>query len=371
MSTFSTDHACFNEVSTPALVLDVETLDRNIAAMAQTAANRGVALRPHAKTHKSVEIAKRQLKNGANGIACATVSEIEYLAQSRIGNLLLTAPVSSPEKATRLARIAAASGSLSAVVDHEEQLPVLSDALLAYDASLAILIDTDVGQNRTGITDLDRGVALARKVYETPGLILKGIQGFAGQAQHIASEPERKANAKAVQEHLQRFHQALQAAGLPITCISGSGTGTSLYDFAGPYTELQVGSYVFMDADYQSIDAPTASGLGFQTSLYVLATVVSVNRPGQVTIDAGTKALAFNGPSPKIILGTPPGTSYRFAGDEHGILHLADGALQPKLGSKVLLQATHCDPTVNLFSQYHAVGEDGGLEIWPIGGRYV
>jgi D-serine deaminase-like pyridoxal phosphate-dependent protein len=248
----------------------------------------------------------------------------------------------------------------------------LKNALEAHGGvTVQVLIDTNVGQNRTGINDLEIGVALAHKVQATPYLKLKGIQGFAGQAQHIASEPDRRHSAAAVQDHLQRFRKALEAAHLPVDCISGSGTGTSLYDYTGPYTELQVGSYIFMDADYQSIDGTREPGLGFETSLYILATVVSASIAGQVTVDAGVKALAFNGPAPKIIVGAPAGTTYRFAGDEHGILQLPDGAAQPKLGTKVLLQTTHCDPTVNLFSQYQAFHPNGRLEIWPIGGRYV
>ena len=372
MAKFAPDSSCFDTVSTPALVVDVGAMNRNITVMARQAASKGVALRPHAKTHKSVDIARRQLAAGAAGIACATVSEIEHLAGAGIRDLLLTAPIASADKASRLAAVAAAGTALSVVVDHEDQLPLLSNALKAHGGvTVPVLIDTNVGQNRTGINDLQIGVALAQKVHAKPYLTLKGIQGFAGQAQHIASEPDRRKSAAAVQDHLQRFRQAVEAVGLSVDCISGSGTGTSLYDYTGPYTELQVGSYIFMDADYQSINGAKEEGLGFETSLYVLATVVSTSIAGQVTVDAGVKALAFNGPAPKIILGAPAGTTYRFAGDEHGILQLPEGADQPKLGTKVLLQTTHCDPSVNLYSQYQAYLPDGSLETWPIGGRYV
>jgi D-serine deaminase-like pyridoxal phosphate-dependent protein len=157
-----------------------------------------------------------------------------------------------------------------------------------------------------------------------------------------------------------------------ITCpvISGSGTGAHAYDMDGPYSELQVGSYVFMDADYGRVRQDDGSPLPFEPALYVLATVVSANREDQVTVDAGTKALAVNGPAPARFIGLPAGASYSFSGDEHGAIALPPGSPRPAVGARVLIGATHCDPTVNLHAAYHAVDADGAVTVIPIIGRY-
>jgi D-serine deaminase-like pyridoxal phosphate-dependent protein len=356
------------DVETPALVLDLSALKRNIARMSAIAKRAGLALRPHAKTHKSAEIAALQLEAGAAGISCATVAEAEMLAAAGIGGLLLTAPLMS---ASKFARIAALHRNvdISIVADHLRQIEILVRQLDASERRLSVLVDVDVGQRRTGVTSLDDGVALARAIAAEAKLQFAGIQGFAGHAQHVADPDERKRLADASARILREFIDALSRAGLPPKLVSGSGTGTYLQDCQGPYTELQVGSYVFMDSDYARIRDETGAGPAFEPSLFVLATVVSANRPGEVTIDAGTKALATNGPPPRHILGAPQGAVYRFAGDEHGVVSVPAGQKCPELGARLLLGATHCDPTVNLYARYHVVGEQG-VQIWPICGRY-
>ena len=361
--------AALREIATPALVISREALDRNIEHMANLAAAAGVALRPHAKTHKSADIAKRQVLAGAVGIACATVGEVEHLAGQGLDRLLLTGPIAERGKAARLARLNRQC-DLESVVDHIDQAKMLSAANSSSDRPLRLLVDTDVGQARTGIVEVAAGVHLAQAIARTPGVEFAGIQGFAGQAQHILDEAGRRSEAAAAANTLKELAAALAAAGLPPGCISGSGTGTSSFDFVGPYTELQVGSYVFMDADYARLEHDGGE-LPFAHSLFVLSTVVSTNRRGQATVDAGTKALAVNGPAPTRFAGVPAGTSYRFAGDEHGILDLPPGGEAPAIGSRVLIEASHCDPTVNLFSRYHALDGDGGVSVWPIGARHL
>jgi D-serine deaminase-like pyridoxal phosphate-dependent protein len=200
----------------------------------------------------------------------------------------------------------------------------------------------------------------------SPGLVFAGIQGFAGHAQHIADPRQRCAAAAAM---LRAVADALPQAGYPVRLITCSGTGTYVQDAVGPYSELQAGSYLFMDADYARIADEAGAGPSFAPSLLVLATVVSVNRPGEITVDAGTKALATNGPPPCHIRGVAPGATYRFAGDEHGIITMPPGKPPPPLGARVLISATHCDPTVNLYASYCVIGS-GAMERWPICGRY-
>lgn len=368
MRTLSPDSEVLRRLTTPCLVVDGEALAHNIERMAASARSAGVAVRPHAKTHKSPDIAALQMRAGAIGIACATISELEAMAAASIGGLLLTSPVMGADKFARLARLNRAQG-LTVVVDHPAQLEGLRAALQSGDRPLGVTIDIDVGQARTGVTDLAAGMQLARMITVGPQFAFAGIQGFAGHAQHIVDPEERKAAAEQAAATMRAFARALTEAGLPPAMISGSGTGTHGLDAAGPYTELQVGSYVFMDADYARIRDAEGNGPEFAPSLFVLTTVVSVNRANQVTVDAGTKALATNGPPPAVIIGAPAHASYHFTGDEHGVVSVPPGQQQPPIGARLLIGATHCDPTVNLHAAYRAIIAEA-IKVWPICGRY-
>jgi D-serine deaminase-like pyridoxal phosphate-dependent protein len=356
-------------IATPALIVDGDALAANIARMAVTVARRKIALRPHAKTHKCAEIARMQLDAGAAGIACATILEAEALASAGITGLLVTSPVVGADKAARVARLNRAS-PVAVVVDDPAQLATLRAALAPGDPPLGILVDVDIGHGRTGVATLQEGHALARAAAADPRLAFCGLQGYAGHVQHILDASERRSATQSAVDTLRRFAALLEGDGVPCGIVSGSGTGTHAFDMDGPYTELQVGSYVFMDADYGRVRQDDGSALPFAPALFVLATVVSANRDGQVTVDAGTKALAVNGPPPARFIGVPAGASYAFAGDEHGTIRLPQGAVRPAVGTRVLIEATHCDPTVNLHSEYHAVQRDGSVARWAIIGRY-
>jgi D-serine deaminase-like pyridoxal phosphate-dependent protein len=271
-------------------------------------------------------------------------------------------------KFARIAKINNAHG-IAVVVDHPAQVEGLAASLGAGDKPLAVLVDVDVGHSRTGIADLGEGVCLAQSIAASGKLKFVGIQGFAGHAQHIPRPDERNSAAGKAADILRRFAKGLTEVGLDCELISGSGTGTYRRDAAGPYNELQVGSYVLMDSDYARIVDESGAGPCFEPSLFVLATVVSVNIPGQVTVDAGSKALATNGPPPCNLIGAPKGSTYRFAGDEHGIVAVPAEQKVPTLGDRLLIGATHCDPTVNLHARYHVINASQA-ETWPIGARY-
>jgi D-serine deaminase-like pyridoxal phosphate-dependent protein len=370
MTRLRPDLPALARIDTPALVIDEPALQSNIARMAATAAAHKVALRPHAKTHKSPEIALRQLKAGAVGIACATLLEAEALAQAGVTGLLVTSPVVGADKAARLARLNRVS-PLTVVVDHRDQIEGLRAAVAEGDPPLGVLIDVDVGQGRTGVTTLQDGHALARMAAADRRFAFRGLQGYAGHVQHVFDPVERRAAAANAVESLRALSVLLAAEGIACPIISGSGTGAHAYDMGGPYTELQVGSYVFMDADYGRVRQDDGSPLPFAPALYVLATVVSANRDDQVTVDAGTKALAVNGPAPAHFIGLPAGASYSFSGDEHGAIRLPPGSPRPAIGARVLIGATHCDPTVNLHPAYYAVDAEGAVTVMPILGRYA
>jgi len=366
---FRPDLPALARIDTPALVIDEPALQSNIERMAATAAANKVALRPHAKTHKSAAIARQQLEAGAVGIACATLLEAEALAREGVTGLLVTSPVVGTDKAARLARLNRVS-PLMVVVDHRDQIEGLRAALADGDPPLGVLVDVDVGQARTGVTTLQDGHGLARMTAADRRFEFRGLQGYAGHIQHIFDPAERRAAAAKSGEPLRALAAVLAAEGIACPIISGSGTGAHAYDLAGPYTELQVGSYVFMDADYARVRRDDGSPLAFAPALYVLATVVSANRDDQVTVDAGTKALAVNGPAPAWFIGLPAGASYSFSGDEHGAITLPPGTPRPAIGTRVLIGATHCDPTVNLHANYYAVDAGGAVSVLPILGRY-
>lgn len=358
-------HATRN-VPTPALVIDQAALDRNIALLAERARKAGRSLRPHAKTHKSAVIARKQIEAGAIGICCATLPELQAMADARIGGLLLTAPIQDAAKIDALIAVAQRT-AITIAVDHPLQIHALAAKLPAGSNPIGVVVDVDVGQKRTGVCDIVEAIAIAKIIAADKRFKFSGLQGYAGHVQHIPDFTERTREAARVSALLGEYTTSLRQAGFETEIVSGSGTGTHEFDLEHqPFTEIQAGSYVFMDADYARIGSRSGESLPFECSLFMSATVTSANRPGQVTIDAGTKSLAVNGPAPHLILGVPAGTAFEFAGDEHGLLIFPEGNKTPALGSRLLMSVTHCDPTVNLFGRMHAVSETGEIEQWPV-----
>lgn len=353
--------------NTPALVVDLEALDRNIARMAATARAMGVGLRPHAKTHKCVTIARRQMAAGAQGVCCATVGEAEVLADAGIAGVLLTSPPATPARVGRIAALNRRAEGLMVVADD----PGLVDALAAAaaDRPLAVLVDLDVGAHRTGCPSVEDAAALAARIADRPALRFAGVQGYYGHLQHVADPAKRAAAVRAARAPLEALVTELTARGLPPAIVTGAGTGTHAIDGReGPFTEMQVGSYIFMDAQYNAVgQSPHAAG--FETALFVATAVVSARHGGFVTVDGGFKAFSADGPLPVPARGAPPGSRYAFWGDEHGRLILPDGAPTTPVGTVVEWVAPHCDPTVNLHDRYHVVQGDTLIDIWPIEAR--
>ncbi len=354
------------DLNTPALIVDLAALEANIAAMAAMARSAGVALRPHAKTHKSGEIARRQIAAGAVGVCCAKLGEAEALAEAGIGDILITSPVVGVGGVERLAALAGRCPGVMASVDH----PAAVDAIARSGAALTMLVDIDPGIHRTGVADPAAAVALARQIAGAPNLTFGGVQFYCGMQQHIASFAERHAAIVERTAYLQTVIAALAAAGLPPAIVSGGGTGTHAIDFElGVFTELQVGSYIFMDRQYADCELAAAGGAPFATTLMVDSRVISANHGFLATLDAGLKAFATEAGAPPILAGAAEGSKYHFMGDEQGCVAPPAGASPPKLGEIVSLAAPHCDPTVNLYDAYHVVRGDTLVAIWPIEGR--
>jgi 3-hydroxy-D-aspartate aldolase len=357
-------------LDTPALLVDLDALERNIAAMASFARAAGVGLRPHAKTHKSARIAALQMAAGALGICCVTLGEAEVLAAAGIAGLHITSPQVTPPKIARLVALNAVAQGLGVVVDHPDNLAALDRAAAASGRPLAVLVDFAAGHGRTGCATEADLVALVRRAVAAEALVFRGIQSYSGNLQHIPVRAERRARALAELERLSAMLRRLADAGISVPVVSGAGTGTfDLDPEARVFTELQVGSYVFMDVDYLRALRDGRNAPPFETALFVAAAVVSVNAPGYVTCDAGLKSFATDGPLPEVAAGAPPGSRYEFFGDEHGRLVLPPGAAKPPLGAMIECVTPHCDPTVNLHDCYHVVRGDTLVDIWPVDAR--
>lgn len=347
--------------STPCLVLDQDALRRNVAHMAAFASERRLRLRPHAKTHKSRAIAALQAQAGAVGICCATLYEAEQLAGSA-PSILLTSPVAGEDPVARVAALVARGVDLAIVADNPALLSRLEVALPAQ-ASLNVLVDVDPGMGRTGVASPADAVALAGAISSHGRLRYGGIQFYCGSEQHIPGLAARRDAIGARNVRLADTIKALTDAGFAPAVVTGGGTGTHGVDAdAGLLTELQPGSYVFMDQDYGACELGGAGP--FELALTVHSTVVSANHDGWVTIDAGIKALATDSGQPTVIAGAPAGSVYRFTGDEFGRLDLPRRAQPILVGSRVILATPHCDPSVNLHGVYHVVGADGATAIW-------
>jgi D-serine deaminase-like pyridoxal phosphate-dependent protein len=357
-------------LNTPALVVDVEALDRNIAAMAAFAAAAGLKLRPHAKTHKSVDIALRQIAAGALGVCCAKLGEAEALAEGGVTGLHITSPVVGEAATERLIALAAKTPDLMAAVDHPDAVAAIGAAAKAAGQTLALVVDIDPGIHRTGVASTEAAVALARQIADHPALRFAGVQFYCGSEQHIEAYGDRREAIVGKTAKLTEAIEALKTAGLAPAIVTGGGTGTHAIDAElGVFTELQVGSYIFMDRQYGDCALRPEGPAPFETSLMVDARVISANHPMLVTVDAGLKAFATEAGSPPILAGAPEGSAYHFMGDEHGAIVPPRGVAPPKLGERVTLAAPHCDPTVNLYEAFHVVRGDTLEAIWPVSAR--
>ncbi|MBL8583619.1 MAG: DSD1 family PLP-dependent enzyme [Rhizobiaceae bacterium] len=357
-----------DELPTPALVLDVDALDRNIGAMIARTAAMGVALRPHAKAHKCVEVAQRLYRAGAVGACCATIAEAEAMARGGLPGILLTSCLVTPDSIERLSRLVASGADISAVVDSALGVDLLGQAAENAGRRIGVLVDIDVGVGRAGCVEIADIVALAQRIRDIPQLEYRGVQAYWGNLQQVMPFAERRSRVEVQAERLRSILAVLREAGLAPEIVSGSGTGTHAIDGRlGLFTEIQAGSFLFLDSCYGSV--PTSDGeAAFEPSLYVAASVTTATRPGRVIVNAGLKAFATDNGKPMPMRGAPAGAAYRFMGDEHGALDF-DGATPP-LGATIEFLTSHCDPTVNLHSAYHVVSGESVVDVWPVVGRY-
>ena len=359
------------EVDTPALVIDLDAFERNLQRMADMASGYDVRLRPHAKTHKSPIIARRQIALGATGICCQKVSEAEIMVAGGVDDILISNQVVGKRKLMRLAALAS-QANVSVCVDHADNAADLNRAAERFGVKIDVLVEVDVGAGRCGVLPGGDAVALAKVVAGKPQLRFAGLQAYHGSAQHIRDPDDRRAAIDGAISSTRKTVDMLQAAGLDCRIIGGAGTGTFPIEAgSGLYNELQAGSYIFLDADYARNRGADGAG-SFEHALFVYATVMS--RPGKqrAIVDAGLKAFSVDSGLPEPF--RSPGAKYVNAADEHGVLDICATAQDVELGDKMLLVPGHCDPTVNLHDWYVGVRRLGGADayveaIWPVAAR--
>ncbi len=338
-------------IDTPALVLDLDAMERNLATMAAFAAARGLRLRPHAKTHKSAWLAQRQIAHGAVGVCVQKTSEAEALAAHGVRDIYISNEVVD---AAKLARVALLAGRvrLAIAVDSRTGIERLGSALRAAGATLDVFVEIDAGQGRCGAPAWQAG-ALARYVLEL-GLRFAGLQAYHGSAQHLRRVAERRAAIDAAAHAVREALTRLAAERIDCPLVTGAGSGSFMLEAdSGLWGELQCGSYLFMDRDYADNEALPGAPR-FEHSLFVKSQVISCSA-GHAVIDAGHKSHAIDSGLPRVW--RRDDLAYANGGDEHGILR---GPSLPALGETVWLVPGHCDPTVNLHDTI--IGVRGGLE---------
>jgi len=359
------------DVDTPALIVDLDRFDANVGRLMQAVAGRGVRVRPHAKSHKCVEIARRQVAAGAVGICVQKTSEAEPFLAGGIADVLVTNEVVGARKLANLAALAARfpAARVGVCVDDASVVEPLGKACDRAAARVDVYIELDVGHDRAGVADPGAAVALARAVAAQPSLDLRGLQAYFGSAQHRRGVDERRRAIESAAALARAARDALRAAGLPCDAVTGAGTGTFLFEAAsGVYTEIQPGSYILMDVDYAKNEQdprwPT-----FDQSLFILATVMSRRHDAsgdRATLDAGLKAFSTDsGPAQPAFAGW----AVRGVSDEHMVLDRIGEGPALALGDKVRLIPGHIDPTVNLHEWIVAVRSDRVEAVWPVDAR--
>jgi D-serine deaminase-like pyridoxal phosphate-dependent protein len=364
-------------IDTPALVVDLDAFERNLGRMAEAAKVAGVRLRPHAKTHKSPVIARRQIALGAVGVCCQKVSEAEILVDGGVDDVLVSNQVAGARKLERLAALARRA-RVGVCVDDAGNARDVSAAAVRFGAKIDVLVEIDVGAGRCGVAPGGDAVALAAEVAALPGLRFAGLQAYHGSAQHLRGADERRDAIGRAGEMTRRTVAMLAEAGLACATVGGAGTGTYQIEAAsGIWNVLQAGSYIFMDADYARNQGEHGGPFDtFEHALFVFSSVMSHPAADRAVLDAGLKALAFDSGPPEVF--QRAGVRYDGASDEHGRLAL-DGSNMPLgIGDKLLLVPGHCDPTVNLHDWYVGVrglGTEGvpGCAyveaVWPVAAR--
>ncbi len=357
-----------SEVATPCLALDMEALERNILRMRNRTRAFGVAHRAHGKMHRSADVAQLQMRlGGAVGLCCQKVSEAEAFVRAGITDVLISNEVRDPRMTDRLAMLARRA-KVQVCLDDPAAIADLSAAAVKHGAVIGCLVEMDCA-GRCGVAGSDQALELATAIAAAPGLQFAGLQAYHGSAQHLQTHAERAGAIAAVTELVSAVIRLLNAHGLPCETVTGGGTGTFALEAAsGVFTEVQCGSYAFMDADYGRIQNEEGQRLDsgeWENALFVLSRVMSRPAPGRAVCDAGLKSLSAESGLP-LIRGRGD-LNYASISDEHGVIE--DPRESLRVGDMLHLIPGHCDPTCNLHDWYAGL-RGGRVEcLWPVTAR--
>ena len=351
-------------LDTPSMIVNLDLMESNINKLFAALLPTGLSIRPHLKTTKCAALARRLAAAGARGCCVAKVSEAEAITAAGFDDILITCEIIGAPKVRRLVELFRKHRKIRIVVDSEEGASAINDALeeAKIGEPITTLIDLDVGLHRTGVKAGEPALALSKHVRGLKNLRLIGVQGYEGHLQHLHDREDRKAQCLASMKTLTETAEALRKDGCDISVVTTGGTGTAEFCATVPgVTELQPGSFIFMDTDYRN-----AVGSHYSNSLTLLATVVSKQGDRQVTVDTGLKSLTTDS-------GLAECKDSRYShinlGDEHGALSWEEGTPDLKVGDRVEMIPSHIDPTINLHDYYYAYRNDTVEEIWTVDSR--
>jgi D-serine deaminase-like pyridoxal phosphate-dependent protein len=355
----------FDQIDTPALILDLDAFERNVKRLQDALSSTNVRLRPHAKSHKCPEIAKRQIAVGAVGICCQKISEAAVFVAAGIQDILITNQVVGEKKVAHALDLAE-QARIGILVDHLDQVAAFAQASSTRKIQIDVYIEVDVGMGRCGATSIEQVVAMARQIDQAPYLNFMGLQCYHGSAQHYRLPQERQDAIAAVCAKAAEAKAAIEGVGITVERITGAGTGSVMLEGSSSiFNEVQAGSYILMDRDYAK-NQQGAADLAFEHALFIKTAILSHPIQGRAVVDAGLKASSVDSGMPLVWQRTD--ANYLKASDEHGVLELtADSPL--KLGDSILLIPGHCDPTVNLYDDIVCIRGNVVEAIWPVAAR--
>ena len=353
------------DIQTPSLIIDFNIFEDNILKMKEFISNNNIKLRPHAKMHKSVDVAKFQLKHGgAHGICCQKISEAEVFARNGIKDILITNQITDFLKIKRLTKIAANNCNISCCVDNIENIINIQNSALENKTLINIYIEYDCGAKRCGLESFKEIQKLIDLIKTMPNINFLGFQAYNGSIQHIEDFDQRKIN---VQETCNKIKSLKLNFKKYSPIITGVGTGCfDLEVNENVYDEIQVGSYAFMDAHYSSLkkDSRVNNTINFENALFVLSNVMSIAVKKQAVVDAGLKSMSIDSGLPTVF---NYDLKYVNCSDEHGVIEDPENSLE--INDKVFLVPGHCDPTCNLHDWYVIIKDDIVLDLWPVSAR--
>ena len=365
------------KIHTPSLIIKKNYFLKNIKTMSKYSLINNINIRPHAKSHKMSTIAKIQIKHGAIGVCVATLYEAEIMIKNKIKGVLLTTPITNNYDKERLKKLIKLSKSFMMIIDNPISIKYLENISRENINKINVLVDCDImriGTNkisRTGARTIKEIVTIAGLINKHTNLNYIGITAYAGDVQHINNYNKRKIETTTRHNYLNKIINSLKKENLSPKIISGGGTGSHDIDTKSKlYTELQPGSYIYSDAEYDNVSIYKSKSNPYKAGLFVATSIISIIDKNNYIVDAGFKALSTDSQLLPIPLGNLPlGSKYSFMGDEHGKITIPKNSQILLLGETVYIQPTHCDPTVNLYDHCKIIINNKIKDSWKIDAR--